>query len=33
MASYWLRVENGMRDVVRSSDMARHELKRAGWSL
>jgi hypothetical protein len=33
MAGYWPRVENGLQDVVRSSDMADCELKMAGWAF
>ncbi len=32
MAAYWPKVENGLQDVVRSSDMADCELK-AGWAV
>jgi len=33
MSGYWLRVENGLLYLVRSSDMAGDEPKMATWVL
>ncbi len=33
MAGFSPGVENGLLDVVRSSDMAAYKLKKAGWAF